>query len=152
VHRKLPDHVYRWKINDRFQNGVADAWYCGNGGNHLFIEYKYVVLPQKDSTLVRVGLSTLQVDWLTGRQVQGIPCSVIVGSEHGSVWFDDIAEAHHGVSRKEFIDRSVSVQQIAGKIAGICTGAGNDKSHNHSVRPGDRSPVQEYLVTEETAA
>ena len=63
VHRQLSPDVFVWKINDKYAGGVPDAFYAGPA-RCLFIEYKYVKLPKRDTTLVKTSLSEQQKLWL----------------------------------------------------------------------------------------
>ena len=90
IHKKLPDDVYAWKINDNFQGGVADAYYSRAAGGDMWIEYKYLSrLPKRPDTVINVGLSELQKDWLRARLLDGRTVCVIVGSIKGSLILDN---------------------------------------------------------------
>lgn len=81
IHRHLPEEVYRWKINDRFSNGVADAWYSG-ASSDLWVEYKYL----KRTPLRRftVPLTPMQLRWLRRRAAEGRNVRIVVGCPAGS--------------------------------------------------------------------
>ena len=119
IHRQLSTDVYRWKINDRFTNGVADTWYCGNNGKHLFVEYKFVALPVRPTTVIKPDLSPNQVTWLTERRDQGIPVAVIVGSDEGGVLIGDLTLATEGMTCKKFKSVMLSKKEIARTIEGL---------------------------------
>lgn len=116
IHRRLSKDVYWWKINDRFTNGVPDAWYCGVAGGHLFVEYKFVALPVRDTTIVRVALSSPQIEWLDARSKQGIPVAVVVGSQDGGLWIDDLGAVRSGIGAAAFKNRMEDSAAIAAKI------------------------------------
>lgn len=85
VHRKLPDSLYKWKINDNYEGGVADAYYSGGKGD-LWLEYKYVKeLPARGNTVVRTSLSPQQKLWLNRRHSEGRNVGVVIGSPDGIV-------------------------------------------------------------------
>lgn len=85
VHRKLPDTIYKWKINDNYEGGVADAYYSGTGGD-LWLEYKYIKeLPARGNTVVRTSLSAQQKLWLNRRHNEGRNVGVVIGSPSGVV-------------------------------------------------------------------
>ena len=86
VHRHLPVALYHMKNHNIYNGGIADCWYSGNGAD-LWIEYKFMVLPKRDSTLIVPELSELQKNWLTSRHEEGRNVGVIVGSKLGGVWF-----------------------------------------------------------------
>ncbi len=139
VHRKLPADIYVWKINARYVDGIPDAWYSGTGG-HLFVEYKFVMLPKRPTTLVRAELSALQYNWLIDRQLQGRPVAVIIGSDDGGVWFEDFDQARRGIPQNDFRNRIIPVVDIARKIAGLCqrdrSDDGNTQEHYGARSPG----------------
>lgn len=94
VHSYLKKHfpnIYIWKINDNFAGGVPDAWYCASQ-NDLWVEYKYITCPKRDTTLIdcRDHLSALQQDWLTKRHSQNISVATIIGSNEGIFMFPGV--------------------------------------------------------------
>ena len=96
VHRHLPPtaELYRMKNNNQYVSGIADCWYSAK--RDLWVEYKFLIVPKRDSTvidLVEGGkiLSALQQDWLEGRHQEGRNVWVIVGCKEGGVVFKDTA-------------------------------------------------------------
>ena len=96
VHRLLPCRVYRMKNHNPYVGGVADCWYSGDVGD-LWVEYKYLILPKRASTIVdlcsgdRPPLSALQQDWLRARHREGRAVGVILGTPEGGVWLPGTA-------------------------------------------------------------
>lgn len=84
VHRTLPTEVYRMKNHNTYNSGIADCWYSGNGGD-LWVEYKYVKVPQRPTTRVDIGLTELQKNWLSKRFHEGRNVCVAVGCADGVV-------------------------------------------------------------------
>jgi len=79
IHNRLPSSVYKWKINDNFHGGVADAYYSGNGGD-LWIEYKYISNPpKKPTTVIKTCLTDQQLNWLKTRQSEGRNVALVIG-------------------------------------------------------------------------
>lgn len=78
------------KNHNQYNGGIADCWYSGPAGD-LWIEYKFVVLPKRDNTLIVPDLSALQVDWLSSRSKEGRRVGVIIGCKEGGVWLPDLA-------------------------------------------------------------
>lgn len=78
VHRYLPSEIYRWKIHDTFTGGVPDAYYCGPAGP-LFAEYKYITLPKKANTIIKLNISPLQLEFLSKMVKYKQNAIVIVG-------------------------------------------------------------------------
>lgn len=91
VHKHLPplSHLYRMKNNNQFNSGIADVWYSGK--RDLWVEYKFTVLPKRDTTVIDlVGgknppISALQQSWLRDRHDEGRNVWVIVGCKEGGV-------------------------------------------------------------------
>jgi hypothetical protein len=116
IHRLLPKHVYRWKINDNFAGGVADAYYSGVAGD-LWIEYKFVSLPKRDTSKVIFGASAQQIRWLCQRKQEGRRVYLVVGSDEGclivdepDVWRKNSVSAAY--FRRNAVDRKVIVDLI----------------------------------------
>ena len=82
IHRVLPSSVYRWKIHDTFTGGVPDTLYAGQNVL-LWVEYKWVTLPKRQNTLVKFGISKLQLSWLDRFTLYGQPVIVAVGHANG---------------------------------------------------------------------
>lgn len=111
VHRHLSPEVYRWKIHDTYTGGVPDAFYMGPAGS-LWVEYKYVKLPKRDTTIVTFGLSILQSSWLTKAQMCGQLVAVIVGFERSAVVVTD-PQLFKGTTKNQLQDEALSFQLTA---------------------------------------
>jgi hypothetical protein len=115
VHKKLPPDVYKWKINDNYASGVADAFYRRNDGKRgapLWVEYKYIkALPKRDSTVIIPDLSAKQVKWLKEANAAGEQSYVIVGCGSKGVIYS--LEELNGLDKKTFEQRLMTYQQIA---------------------------------------
>lgn len=85
VHKHLPITLYRVKNHNQYNSGIADVWYSGSKAD-LWVEYKFVKVPVRDATVIDLGLSALQKEWLTARANEGRNIGVIVGSKDGGVW------------------------------------------------------------------
>lgn len=126
IHRLLPPEVYVWKINDRYAGGVADAFYHGPDGKILFVEYKYLnKLPANEKTIIRTGLSSLQIEWLTQRQNAGINVAVILGTPIGASLITDI---NTEVSCAEFKYTARSKREISQEIVALLGAKTDPKS------------------------
>lgn len=116
VHRKLSEEIYRWKINDNFQGGVADTYYSGNGGD-LWIEYKYLKqLPKRLSTIIKTSLSPQQEMWLTCRHNEGRRVALVIGSPNGILLLTSPTEWQKSVNCGEFIRRAIDKDQLVSYI------------------------------------
>jgi len=115
MHRQLPTELYKWKINDNFQGGVADAYYSGSGGD-LWVEYKYLAkLPKRPTTIVKIELTGQQKLWLRSRRKEGRNIAVIIGSPQGHViLYDQLWEKE--ITAEEFIKKCLTTKQIADTI------------------------------------
>lgn len=76
------------KTHNPYLAGVPDCWYSGKSGD-LWIEYKFIVLPKRDSTVIHFDLTGLQHDWLMDRIAENRNVAVIVGCESGGVIFEN---------------------------------------------------------------
>ena len=94
VHKHLRSDLYHMKNNNQFVGGVPDDWY--SGGEDLWIEYKFIVVPKRDETVIdlvsgkKPEISYLQQEWLESRHKEGRRVGVIVGCKAGGVWFPGI--------------------------------------------------------------
>lgn len=84
VHKHLGAGVYHMKNHNPFTAGVADCWYSGKARD-LWVEYKFVVLPKRDTTIITPDLSALQRVWLRQRHEEGRNVAVLVGCKEGAV-------------------------------------------------------------------
>lgn len=75
---------YRMKNHNEYIGGVADVWYSGKKGD-IWVEYKYEDITNKRS--VRLKLTELQIDWLTGRAEEGRKVFVVLGTKQGGIIF-----------------------------------------------------------------
>lgn len=89
IHRLLSAEVYRQKNHNPYNSGIPDCWYSGDGGD-LWVEYKFIELPKRKTTIVPIALSDLQKTWLAHRHAEGRNVGVIVGCKHGGVWLPGI--------------------------------------------------------------
>ena len=104
---RVSKHIYTWKIANVFQNGVPDAYFSGISGD-LWVEFKYINAPKKESTFFKPKLSSLQLHWLVSRQNEGRNVAVILGSDIGShIYINNfevrINKTDLNMSRKEII-------------------------------------------------
>lgn len=78
------------KNNNVYCAGVPDVWYSGPGSD-LWVEYKFIVIPKRPDTLIKIELSELQKTWLKDRENEGRSVGVIVGCAEGGVWFQGLS-------------------------------------------------------------
>ncbi|MCP1316891.1 hypothetical protein [Halomonas sp. 707B3] len=121
VHRQLPASIYRWKINDNFQGGVADAYYSDKGGD-LWIEYKYLkALPKRPTTEIKTTLSAQQACWLTERHNEGRTVAVVIGSPSGIVLLTSPDEWNTPLTCADFIRTAIDKQRLVSYIVETTT-------------------------------
>lgn len=87
VHKHLPPgrkDPYWMKNSNDYTAGIFDVWYSG-AGRDLWVEYKFIVLPKRATTLITPELSALQLDWGRERRAEGRNVVVIVGCKEGGV-------------------------------------------------------------------
>lgn len=119
VHRHLPVDLYRMKNHNQYNGGIPDVWYSGPAGD-LWVEYKFVVLPKRDATVIKVELSDLQKHWLAFRHAEGRNVGVIVGCKDGGVWMPGITWKNQHTA-KAFRGSMDSRADLATIISGLCT-------------------------------
>jgi len=122
VHRHLPKDLIRWKIRDTFTGGVPDAYYCGPSSS-LFVEYKFIKLPKRPDTIVKLNLSALQLEFLGKLNDFNQPVAVIAGfiSKNNifsiflsdAVWTKPLSVAYYS-------ENKISVANIAQRISTMC--------------------------------
>lgn len=85
VHRHLPpeNELHREKMHNPFAGGTWDFWFSGK--LDLWVEYKFVMLPKRDDTMVDITLSALQVQWGARRFTEGRHLAVIIGCKEGGI-------------------------------------------------------------------
>ena len=137
VHRHLSPEVYRWKIHDTYTGGVPDAFYMGPAGS-LWVEYKYVKLPKRDTTIVTFGLSMLQMSWLTKAQMCGQLVAVIVGFERSAAVMTD-PQFFKSNTKRELQEEAISFRQTAGWIESHVTSRGYDRGDQNPTISGTQS-------------
>jgi hypothetical protein len=122
IHRKLPKSVFVWKICDQYAGGVPDTYYSGIAAD-LWVEYKYVRLPKRDTSKVDFGISELQKLWLIERKREGRNTCLVVGAEEGClVIFDSTIIAAGCCSRLYFISNAVSKDSVVTTIVKTTVG------------------------------
>jgi hypothetical protein len=95
VHRHLPplSELHREKMANPYRGGTFDHWY--SGVRDLWIEWKFIVLPKRETTLVDIcsgknpSMTALQQEWGRQRFDEGRNVWVIVGCAEGGVIFRD---------------------------------------------------------------
>lgn len=128
VHRHLPVGLYSMKNHNQYNAGIADVWY--DGERDLWVEYKFIVLPKRESTVIDLiggsnpAISVLQQQWLKDRHANGRQVGVIVGSKDGGVWFPGVSwdtTYTTGWFRANLLPRKQLAQTIVG-LTGGCNG------------------------------
>lgn len=115
VHKYLPpgrEEPYWMKNNNIYTAGIWDCWYSGHAAD-LWVEYKFVVLPKRDTTLIVPELSELQKDWGEKRLDEGRNMAVIVGCKEGGVLMRKRTEWGRAWTKDEFVSRLMSRKELA---------------------------------------
>lgn len=117
VHRHLAlDAVYKMKNHNEYVGGVFDCWYSGKAqkSTDLWVEYKFIVVPKRETTLITPSLSPLQVEWGTDRANEGRNVAVIVGCKEGGVY---LPPGFWGaLTTRDFLRRVLSRKDLAALI------------------------------------
>lgn len=117
VHRQLSPDIFVWKINDKYAGGVPDAFYAGPA-RCLFIEYKYVKLPKRDTTLVKTSLSEQQKLWLDRMSGMDKHVALVIGSILGTIIIDK--DWDYPIPTELFRQRAMSTKAVAQWISAFC--------------------------------
>lgn len=125
VHKHLPpiNEFYRMKNHNEYNGGIADCWYSAE--RDLWIEYKFIVLPKRDDTLIdlqagkKPSLSALQAAWITARRTEGRNVWLIVGCNEGGV-VDPGLTLFDPIRTNEFRGRLFSRSEVAQQIRNFC--------------------------------
>lgn len=118
IHSKINTKVFVWKISDKFQGGVPDAYYSGPTG-YMYVEYKYQPkLPTKQETKVKINLSKLQRLWLARAKSHNHLAYIALGSPAGVYITDDITEKD--ITNKKLIEESITKKEFINSIERVC--------------------------------
>lgn len=124
VHRHMPEDLYHLKTHSEYHAGIADVWY--SGASDLWIEYKFLVLPKRGTTIIDLingkdpSISYLQQKWLKDRHAEGRSVGVIVGCKEGGVWFPGLSW-DTTYTTEWFRESILSRKEIAGRITETLT-------------------------------
>lgn len=119
VNKHLSEAVYHMKNNNPYLGGVPDVWYSGKAAD-LWVEYKFVVLPKRMDTVIKIDLSKLQQEWLKGRHAEGRNVAVIVGHKDGGVFFPGV-DWDSVYRAQDFMALHKSRKELAQLIEGFVT-------------------------------
>ena len=120
VHRHLDPKLHREKMFNPYRGGTWDFWFSGKDAD-LWIEYKFVILPKLDSTLIYSHLSDLQKDWGTKRLQEGRNVAVIIGCKEGGVILKN-EDWMRPLTRAEFSQRLLNRASVAAHITTLTGG------------------------------
>lgn len=120
VHRLLPKSIYALKNHNEYNGGIADVWYDGPKGD-LWVEYKFITVPKRDDTLIKIDLSKLQLQWLKDRYNNGRNVAVVVGCKDGGVWIED-CYWEESMTVTEFQRLCIHRQELVEQIVRHCDG------------------------------
>lgn len=131
VHKYLNHDVYHVKNHNPYTAAIPDCWYSGKGkkSKDLWIEWKFIEVPMRDSTSIDLlaetkkdkGFTPLQQEWLKDRHAEGRHVAGAIGSKDGGVilWGLDWNRTFTaGEFRKMIVDRRTLAQQITQFVRG----------------------------------
>lgn len=127
VHKHLPSTslLHREKMSNPYRAGTFDHWYSGMKAD-LWIEWKFIVLPKRDSTLIDIcggkkpSMSALQQEWGYRRHHEGRDVWVVIGCKEGGVICRSPIEWKQPFALVGFRARMLTRPQIAEAIAQHC--------------------------------
>lgn len=107
-----PSLNWSWKIHDSFAGGVPDSYYEGMKQD-LWVEYKWVNLPKRDSTIIDLSnpdkyLSKLQQLWLVRRHELGRNDAIVIAGHSEGVTIFKNLEWKTPLTKQEFIAKGMS--------------------------------------------
>jgi hypothetical protein len=125
-----PDALHHDKMSNPYRAGGADDWYSGRGrkSRDLWIEWKFIVVPVRDDTLVNLTagkkppLSALQQHWLRERHAEGRNVWVGIGSAKGGILLPGLAW-EKPFSAGEFRSILLSRKELAAQIVQFVQGS-----------------------------
>lgn len=106
---------YAEKMNNPYRGGTFDVWYSGTRRD-LWVEYKFIELPKRDSTVIVPELSPLQMQWGTHRKKEGRNVAVIVGCRDGGVYLTDESTWATGLTAAHFRQNVLPRRALAAHI------------------------------------
>jgi hypothetical protein len=119
VHKYLPPEIYHMKNHNEYTGGVFDVWYDGPTAD-LWVEYKFITLPKRASTMIVPDLSALQLQWGLDRVANGRNVRLIIGCKEGGailpVTYWDV-----GITMELFMKGIQSRQALARYIHQSCS-------------------------------
>lgn len=121
AHLPPPSQLYRMKNHNAYVGGIADNWYSAK--RDLWIEWKFIVVPRRDTTMITANLSALQRDWLAERHAEGRNIWVGIGSEKGGIILEHLSWLQP-ISAKDFRAAMMKRKQLAEYIAAFVQGSG----------------------------
>lgn len=111
VNKLIPGHVHREKNNNPYRGGTPDFFY--EWRKQRWVEYKFVEIPKRADTFIKINLSALQVEWLQRNYDNGHEPLVVVGSRAGGIALRHPGVWTGGVLAGAFLDAAVSKGEIA---------------------------------------
>lgn len=111
VNKLIPAHVHREKNNNPYRGGTPDFYY--EWRKQRWVEFKFVEIPKRAETIIKVNLSALQVEWLQRSYDNGHQPLVVVGSKAGGVVLRTPGTWTRGLLAGAFLDQAVSRGEIA---------------------------------------
>lgn len=120
VHKELSSKVFKWKIRDSYAGGVPDAYYSGEKGC-VWAEYKHIkTLPQRDTSIIKNTLSSLQKAWLNRAMDHGQHAILIYGFENKAAVFKDKTWEFTAITKKELVSKFISRKQLVEYLENLC--------------------------------
>lgn len=118
---RVNKHVvsYAEKTNNPYRGGMPDVYY--EGERHLWVEYKFIVVPKRDTTLIIPDLSELQKLWLRRCHTNTKRARVIVGCKEGGVVLSQPAGWEAGMTTADFKLYMLKARELGEHIDSLCS-------------------------------
>ena len=123
LHRHFPSKEvpYHMKNHNVYNGGIPDVWYSGRHGD-MWVEYKFIEVPKRLTTVIVPNLSELQLQWLSDRQCEGRNVYVIIGCKSGGMVLSGTEQWRNGITTEQFQNALQTRKQLADWITQICVG------------------------------
>jgi hypothetical protein len=129
VHRHMPklevdgpSRPYREKMFNPLRGGTWDVYYSGKKDD-AWIEYKFLIIPKRGTTLVTPTLSDLQKLWGANRAAEGRTTRVIVGCALGGVVYESRTDWEGSMTVDQFRAKLLDRKAVAEYIIALVEGA-----------------------------
>jgi hypothetical protein len=117
VHRYVT--CYKEKMNNPYRGGTPDVYYEGNR-NCLWVEYKFILVPARDTSFILPELSDLQKHWLRRCHANTGRARVVIGCKAGGVMMQHPDQWEDYTTVRDFKDALLDRKALGAMIDALC--------------------------------